>query len=99
MHSADMTEPSFLWQSGREIDAAVRLESDVLGNGTALPEYPRPRRPLDAIGLLDKAVEANVAVVQIADNLPLHELPDTKLDQLREAVCARADLGSRHTRH
>jgi 3-oxoisoapionate decarboxylase len=54
-----------------------------------VPQYPRPRRPLDAIGLLDKAVEANVAVVQIADNLPLHELPDTKLDQLREAACAR----------
>jgi sugar phosphate isomerase/epimerase len=54
-----------------------------------VPEYPRPRRPLDAIGLLEKAVEANVAVVQIADNLPLHELPDKELDRLREAACPR----------
>jgi sugar phosphate isomerase/epimerase len=51
--------------------------------------YPWPQRPLDCIGLLDKAVEANVAVVQIADNLPLHQLPDHQLDQLREAATAR----------
>jgi len=54
-----------------------------------VPEYPRPRRPLDAIGLLEKAVEANVAVVQIADNLPLHELTDSELDRLRQAACKR----------
>ena len=51
--------------------------------------YPRPERPLGSIGLLEKAVEANAAVVQIADNLPLHELPDQELDQLREAAAAR----------
>ena len=51
--------------------------------------YPWPQRPLDCIGLLDKAVDANVAVVQIADNLPLHKLPDHQLDQLREAATAR----------
>jgi len=39
--------------------------------------------------LLEKAVEAEVSVVQIADNLPLHELPDQELDQLREAAAAR----------
>lgn len=51
--------------------------------------YPSPKRPLGCIGLLEKAVEANAAVVQIADNLPLHELPDAELDQLREAAAAR----------
>jgi sugar phosphate isomerase/epimerase len=52
--------------------------------------YPRPERPLDSMGLLEKAVEANVSVIQIADNLPLHNLQDAELDQLREAACAQA---------
>jgi len=54
-----------------------------------VPGYPRPPQPLNAVGLLEKAVEENIAVVQIADNLPLHELPDVELDRLREAACAR----------
>ena len=51
--------------------------------------YPQPSRPLGAVDLLEKAVEADVGVVQIADNLPLHEIPETELDGLREAACAR----------
>jgi 3-oxoisoapionate decarboxylase len=51
--------------------------------------YPWPQQPLGCIGLLDKAVEAGVSVVQIADNLPLHTLPESDLDQLREAARAR----------
>jgi len=51
--------------------------------------YPRPARPLDVVGLLEKAVEAGVSVVQIADNLPLHELLEPELDRLREAARAR----------
>ena len=51
--------------------------------------YPSPQRPLGWIGLLEKAVEVNVSLVQIADNLPLHELPEQELDQLREAAGAR----------
>jgi len=51
--------------------------------------YPRPTKPLNVIGLLDKAVEEKVSVVQIADNLPLHELPQAELDRLREAALAR----------
>ncbi len=54
-----------------------------------LQGYPSPPQPLDWAGLLEKAVEANVSVVQIADNLPLHELQDQEMDQLREAVSAR----------
>ena len=54
-----------------------------------VPGYPRPPRPLDAIGLLEKAVEADVNVAQIADNLPLHELPQPELDRLREGARAR----------
>ena len=51
--------------------------------------YPQPPCPLGVMGLLDKAVEANVVVVQIADNLPLHELPEPELDRLREAAHER----------
>jgi sugar phosphate isomerase/epimerase len=50
--------------------------------------YPSPLRPLGWLGLLEKAVAAKVSVVQIADNLPLHELPDKELDQLRDAASA-----------
>jgi sugar phosphate isomerase/epimerase len=60
--------------------------------------YPKPPRPLGAMGLLEKAFEANVSVVQIADNLPLHELEDAELDRLREAACAQAltlEVGTR----
>ena len=52
-------------------------------------DYPQPPRPLDAIGLLEKAIEVNAAVVQIADNLPLHELLEPELERLREAARAR----------
>ena len=51
--------------------------------------YPHPSQPLGAMGLLEKAVQAGVRVVQIADNLPLHNLPASELDKLREAACAR----------
>lgn len=51
--------------------------------------YPSPQRPLGCIGLLEKAVEAKVSVVQIADNLPLHELSEKELDHLREAATGR----------
>jgi sugar phosphate isomerase/epimerase len=50
--------------------------------------YPQPPRPLGVFGLLQKAVETNAAVLQIADNLPLHEVPDSELDRLRRMACA-----------
>ncbi|HTZ58331.1 MAG TPA: sugar phosphate isomerase/epimerase family protein [Acidobacteriaceae bacterium] len=51
--------------------------------------YPPPQAPLGWIGLLEKALEVKASVVQIADNLPLHEFPDQELDQLREAASGR----------
>ena len=51
--------------------------------------YPRPDRSLDVIGLVEKAVDANAEVVQIADNLPLHELTDPELGRLRDAAQSR----------
>lgn len=51
--------------------------------------YPCPSKPVCAIDLLDKATEVNVSVVQIADNLPLHELEGPELDRLSKAAYER----------
>jgi 3-oxoisoapionate decarboxylase len=48
--------------------------------------YPRPHRPLDVFGLLAKAGEMNVRVVQIADNFPLHEMQPCDLNRVRDAA-------------
>lgn len=50
--------------------------------------YPQPERPLGALDLLTKAVEVNVPIVQIADNLPLDRLQASELEQLREKARA-----------
>jgi 3-oxoisoapionate decarboxylase len=44
--------------------------------------YPQPACKLDALSLVRKAAEHRVQVVQIADNLPLHELSVGALDQV-----------------
>jgi sugar phosphate isomerase/epimerase len=41
-----------------------------------------PAKPLDAFGLLDKAKELKVSVLQIADNPALHELSQATLEQI-----------------
>lgn len=46
----------------------------------------RPQRPLTAIGLLEKARELGVSLVQVGPNLPLDALPEAELD----AFVARA---------
>jgi sugar phosphate isomerase/epimerase len=58
----------------------------------------QPARPLTAFGLLDKAAELGVGVVQIADNLPLDRLPAPELDALAreaEARGQRIEAGTR----
>jgi sugar phosphate isomerase/epimerase len=60
--------------------------------------YPLPDSPLDAFGLLELAVEADVRVVQIADNLPLDQLTGDELDRLARAAAERAlvlEVGTR----
>jgi 3-oxoisoapionate decarboxylase len=47
-----------------------------------VPNYPKPAHPLDELGLLDRARESEVKVVQIADNLPLDKLSGEQLDRL-----------------
>jgi sugar phosphate isomerase/epimerase len=55
-----------------------------------VPGYPQPREPLTALGLVRRAAELGVHVLQIADNLPLDELSESSLDQLQKAA---DDLG------
>lgn len=43
-----------------------------------------PAQPLDEQGLLDKAREFGVTLLQIGDNLPLHEFDDARLGRLAE---------------
>jgi 3-oxoisoapionate decarboxylase len=47
-----------------------------------VPGYPQPRQPLTALELLAKTTELGVSVLQIADNLPLDQLPAGVLDRL-----------------
>lgn len=54
-----------------------------------VPGYP-PERPLTATGLLDRAAELGVHLVQVADNLPLDRLPDSQLETFERRA---ADLG------
>jgi sugar phosphate isomerase/epimerase len=55
-----------------------------------VPGYPRSKHPLDAQGLLKKAKDLAVGVVQICDNCPLHELNTGELDDVRATA---QDLG------
>lgn len=53
-----------------------------------VPGYPPPERPMDALGLVERAARLGVDVVQIADNIPLHALDSAALDRLLERAAA-----------
>jgi sugar phosphate isomerase/epimerase len=55
-----------------------------------VPGFPQPMQPLSAEGLLARATELGVHVVQIADNLPLDRLPDAELDRLASLAAERS---------
>mgnify|MGYP000944512212 CR=1 FL=1 len=48
-----------------------------------VPGYP-PERPMSALGLLDRARDVGVEVVQICENLPLDRLAPAELEALAE---------------
>jgi len=54
-----------------------------------VPGFPQPARPLTAEGLLAKALELGVRVVQIADNLPLDRLSESELEHLAGTAIER----------
>ncbi|WP_059102717.1 sugar phosphate isomerase/epimerase family protein [Shouchella shacheensis] len=49
-----------------------------------VPGFPVPETPLTVPGLIDKAIEQEVKVVQIADNLPLHQLTERELQHCKK---------------
>lgn len=58
------------------------LSSYSLTWSVGVPGYEKPCRALSAKDLLYKAKESNVTVLQIADNLPLHEISQTELVEI-----------------
>src|ERR1035437_2454201 len=48
--------------------------------------YPSSREPLSAFGVLEAAHDLDVRVVQIGDNFPLDQMPESDLNRL----CDRA---------
>ena len=55
------------------------------------PGHP-PASPLTPLGLLDKATDLGVKVVQIADNLPIHTYPDDVITAFAESARERGIL-------
>lgn len=49
-----------------------------------VPGFPQPAKPLTAMQLVDRARQAGVHVLQVADNLPLDRLSPKELDELRD---------------
>jgi sugar phosphate isomerase/epimerase len=54
------------------------------GWATGVSGYPLPANPLTAIDLIDRAHAYGLEIVQIADNLPAHELSPVELATLRD---------------
>ena len=57
-----------------------------------------PRKPMTAFGLIQKAIELNIQLVQIADNLPLDQLTEEEQHQLFTYAKSRGieiEVGSR----
>jgi len=66
-----------------------------------VPGYPSPKKPLDAMGLLQRAKALAVDVVQICDNLPLHNAKEGELYELRDTANdngIRIQIGTRGVR-
>lgn len=59
------------------------LSSYTYGWAVGVPEGS-PVQRLDEQGLLDKAVRAGLGLVQFGDNLPIHELPENRLQALKD---------------
>ena len=69
-----------------------------------VPGYPQPAHPLDAIGLIERAAQLDLHLVQIADNLPLEELAPSQVSDIRAVSRenrVQLELGTRgiHPRH
>ena len=60
--------------------------------------FPRPTLPLRLVHLLERASSLKVGIVQISDNLPLHEMDGAELRDAREQAASlglRIEIGTR----
>ncbi|GAB5491696.1 MAG: TIM barrel protein [Phototrophicaceae bacterium] len=51
-----------------------------------VPNFPAPQTPMDVIAFVTRCAELNVNLVQIADNIPLHNLSESTIEELEETV-------------
>lgn len=76
------------------------ISSYALAWSIGVPGYPPPVEPLTPVGLLDLAAQRGVRLVQIADNIPLHRLPEPELTALGTHAESRGitlEVGTRGT--
>lgn len=69
--------------------------------GIGVPEYPLPDRPMTGLDLVERAVDLDVKVVQIADNMPLDQMDASELDALQacaDAANVAIEVGTRGIR-
>ena len=62
--------------------------------------YPPPAAPLDAVGLVAAAADAGLGLLQICDNLPLHEMTGQAVERIAAAAAAARlalEIGTRGT--
>jgi 3-oxoisoapionate decarboxylase len=72
--------------AGEEWSMKIGISSWSCSWAIGIAGYPQPAAPMDAIALLDRAADVSAEVLQIADNLPLHDLPQSLLlDLARQA--------------
>ncbi len=73
------------------------LSSYTYGWAVGVRGHP-PAQPLDELGLLAKARQRRVGLVQIGDNLPLHTFPSERIDRLATEstrLGLRLEIGAR----
>ncbi len=67
---------------------------------TGVAGYDKPASPLTALGLLLKAAENDISLVQIADNIPLHTFSSIQMDEIKTAANSlgiELEIGTRGT--
>jgi sugar phosphate isomerase/epimerase len=81
----------------RATNIRLGISSYTYSWAVGVPGY-KPAHPLDENGLLDKARELNVALLQIGDNLPLHDFEPARLDRLTKRAArenVQLEVGAR----
>ncbi len=76
------------------------ISSYALTWSIGVPGYEKPQKPLTAEGLLEKADELGVRVVQFADNLPVHQMSieqQSHLKSLSARLRMELEVGTRGT--